>query len=75
MTTTKNRTHRGFDIIETDSGYGARVTGTSDTIGLSGTYQDYKTLKALKAAISQDIAYYRTICGRDYPGDTKGRNV
>ena len=47
--------YRGFEIVTTDSGFGARPEGTDVTIGLEGTLKGHASEQAVKDAI--DTAY------------------
>lgn len=50
----------GFEIVETDSGYGARPEGSGLMIGMEGTLQGYKSKAKVKEAIKELTAQYAT---------------
>jgi hypothetical protein len=60
-----NRTYKNFEIVETDSGYGARPKGTDTTIGLAGTLQGYKSLRAIRDAINEQHLLYAEMVASD----------
>lgn len=55
------RTYMGFEIVETDSGYGARPIDSDKIIGMAGTFQGYKSIRELKDQIKESWREWKVL--------------
>lgn len=57
------RTYKGYELVETDSGWGARPVGTRWMIGYEGTLggrgRGYASIRELKREITDTLRWYR----------------